>query len=340
MSNTLIAAQLYTVREFCKTAGDLAETFRKLRQIGYQSVQISGIGPIDPAAVRQALKDHQLTCCITHIGLDDMRNNPQAVINKHRMWDCQYTAIGGYWPQGEYTRASWQGFADEYNHLATTFAAAGLKIGYHNHSHELAKVDGTTPMQILVDTLKPPAFLEIDTYWITHGGGDPIEWIGKCAGRLPCLHLKDMAITPNREQKMAAVGEGNLNMPGIIAAATRAGTRWFIVEQDDCYGADPFECLATSYRNLRAMGLEGMIDNSKQFKGAWIRSRFMSWNDSESVRSIPPLAITCVSAQSPSPKTPLPRAGDCGWGGVGAREQKGGRGGLPHFGRHVASVKG
>lgn len=255
MTQSLIAAQLYTLRDHCRTAADLANTLKKVRAIGYESVQISGIGPIDPKDVAKILQDNQLTCCITHIGLDQMRNEFDAVLEKHRLWDCQYTAIGGFFPKEAYTRQLWQGFIDEYNGLAARFAANGLTIGYHNHSHELARVDGTTPMQMLVDGLKKPAFIEIDTYWITHGGGDPIAWIDKCTGRLPCLHLKDMCISAERQQRMAPVGEGNLNFPGIISAATRAGTRWFIVEQDDCYGKDPFECLATSYRNLREMGL-------------------------------------------------------------------------------------
>jgi sugar phosphate isomerase/epimerase len=255
MSNTVIAAQLYTLREHCKTASDFAASMKKVRKIGYESVQISGIGPIDPKDDARILKDEQLTCCITHIGLDDMRRNFDAVVEKHKLWDCQYSAIGGFFPKEGYAAETWVSFIDEYNQLATKFAAQGLKIGYHNHSHELARAGEKTPMQMLVEGLKAPAHLEIDTYWITHGGGDPIQWIGKAAGRVPCLHLKDMSISPQKQQQMAPVGEGNLNMAGIIAAGTRAGTRWFIVEQDDCYGVDPFECLATSYRNLRQLCL-------------------------------------------------------------------------------------
>lgn len=258
MTQSVIAAQLYTVRDFCKTAEDLAKTLKKIRQIGYQSVQISGIGPIDPKDVARILQDEQLTCCITHIGLDQMRQDPDGVIEKHKLWNCKYSAVGGFFPAAPYTLQLWQGFVQEYNQLAAKFATAGLTLGYHNHSHELARIEktSTSPLQLLIDTLKAPAFIEIDTYWIAHGGGDPIAWINKCAGRLPCLHLKDMSIVPGKGQVMAAVGEGNLNFPGIISAATRAGTRWFIVEQDDCNGQDPFDCLATSYRNLRALGLD------------------------------------------------------------------------------------
>jgi sugar phosphate isomerase/epimerase len=96
---------------------------------------------------------------------------------------------------------------------------------------------------------------ELDVYWIQAGGGDPADWIRRCAGRQPLLHLKDMTVGPGREPRMAEIGEGNLNWPAILAAAAESGVEWYLVEQDHCYGRDPFESLAISYRNLRGMGL-------------------------------------------------------------------------------------
>ena len=95
---------------------------------------------------------------------------------------------------------------------------------------------------------------ELDTYWIQAGGGDPVAWIRRCAGREPLLHLKDMTVTPQREQRYTEVGEGNLNWPDILAAAEAGGVEYLLVEQDECYERDPFESLAISFRNLSAMG--------------------------------------------------------------------------------------
>ncbi|MCY2926086.1 MAG: sugar phosphate isomerase/epimerase, partial [Planctomycetota bacterium] len=97
---------------------------------------------------------------------------------------------------------------------------------------------------------------ELDTYWVAAGGGDPAAWIRRLPGRQPLLHLKDMAIVPGHGQRFAPIGEGNLNWPAILAAAAESGVRWYLVEQDDCYGESCFDVLATSYRNLRTMGLE------------------------------------------------------------------------------------
>jgi sugar phosphate isomerase/epimerase len=256
MSKPVVAAQLYTLRELLKTPSDIAGALKRVRQIGYTAVQLSGLGEIEPRELAMILQGEGLTCCGTHVSFGRMKDQPQAVIEEHKLWGCRYPAIGGFGYQAAPARDVWEQFAADYSQVAAKFAAAGLKIGYHNHSHELMHVDGTSPLQILIDKCSKDVWFEIDTYWITHGGGDPCQWIRKVSGRIPCVHFKDMTITAERQQHMAEVGEGNLNWPGIIEASSAAGAEWFIVEQDDCYGKDPFDCLATSLRNLKAMGYE------------------------------------------------------------------------------------
>jgi len=127
-------------------------------------------------------------------------------------------------------------------------------FGYHTHSFELEKYGGRTGLQILYEESDPKYVkAEIDTYWIQHGGGDPAWWIEKLAGRIPRVHLKVMGIRDGK-QIMAEVGEGNLNWPRILDACRKAGVEWYIVEQDTCE-RDPFESLAISLRNLKAMGI-------------------------------------------------------------------------------------
>jgi sugar phosphate isomerase/epimerase len=133
-----------------------------------------------------------------------------------------------------------------------------MDFSYHNHSHELVRIDGgkTWLESLYAQALPKHLKAEIDTHWITVGGGDPADWIRKVGKRQPLLHLKDMAITPEKEQRFAPVGEGNLNWTAIIAAAQEVGVEYYLVEQDKSYGADIFECMAVSYRNLVKMGLK------------------------------------------------------------------------------------
>ncbi|MBV8782044.1 MAG: sugar phosphate isomerase/epimerase [Phycisphaerae bacterium] len=248
-----IAAQLYTLRDYTKTPADIARTLSRVKKLGYDAVQLSALGPIAPNELASILQNEGLICCATHTPRDRLENEPQAVIEEHRLWNCTYTAIGGFFPKDGGTPDEWSDFIHRYNAIASNYAGSGLSIGYHNHSHELARLNGEPMLKTLIEKLDRSIWFELDTYWITHGGGDPVQWINRVNGRLPCVHLKDMAISPKSVQFMAEVGEGNLNFPAIMDACRAAGTKWFIVEQDTCY-RDPFDSLETSLKNLKQMG--------------------------------------------------------------------------------------
>ena len=94
MSDTVLAAQLYTVRDFTRTPEGVANTFKRVRDIGYRAVQISAFGPVDPHDVKRMLDDNGLVCCITHIGYQRLREDLPAVIDEHHLWDCRHVAIG------------------------------------------------------------------------------------------------------------------------------------------------------------------------------------------------------------------------------------------------------
>ncbi|HEX8521816.1 MAG TPA: sugar phosphate isomerase/epimerase [Tepidisphaeraceae bacterium] len=251
-----IGAQLYTLRDFEKTPADIAKTLARVKKIGYDAVQVSGLGAIDPQELAKILSGEGLVCAATHISIDRMEKETQKVIDEHHLWGCKYTAIGGFWaPNNDWSAQAYLDFVSRYNAIAKKFEGSGVAIGYHNHSHELAHFEGKSALELLIEKLDQRVWMEIDTYWITHGGGDPAAWISKVRGRIPCVHFKDMGIKSDRTQFMAEVGEGNLNWPGIISACRDAGVEWYLVEQDICY-RDPFESLKISLENLRGMGVE------------------------------------------------------------------------------------
>jgi len=263
MSETMIGAQMYTLREHTQTLSDFATTCRKLREMGYGAVQLSAVGKdIAVEDLAKVLRDEGLACAATHMSMDMMKDTA-ACAAYHKTLDCTLTAVGG---GGNLIGAdAWKQFCRDYNVAAKGLAGEGIAIGYHNHSHELAAVEGypagegSTVLDLLVRELDKSIWFEVDTYWIAHGGGDPAAWLDKIAAsgpnRLPAIHVKDMAITPNREHVMCEIGLGNLNWPAIMAAAKRAGVRWFLVERDSGE-LDPFDSLQRSLEGLRAMGLK------------------------------------------------------------------------------------
>ena len=255
MTENVVGAQLYTVRQFTQTAKGVSESLRKVADIGYTAIQMSGFGAVDPEEVAKMVEGNGLTVASTHTSWDRFTNDLDAVIEEHLLWKCSHPAIGGL--PGEYRGLDGvKRFVDELGPVAEKLAQVGMDFSYHNHNHEFVRYGDKTWLELLFDQTDPAMLkFEVDVYWVQAGGADPALWVSKCAGREPLLHLKDMAITPEREQRYAEVGEGNLNWPAIMAAADEGGVEWYLVEQDQCYDRDPFESLAISYRNLQAMGL-------------------------------------------------------------------------------------
>lgn len=255
-----IAAQLYTVRDFCRTADDLARTLGRLKAMGYAGVQISGVGPIPPAEIRRLCADHGLPICATHEPGATICDTPQAVIDRLGTLGCAATA----YPYPHLPLATLdqvKALADKLDGAGAALRAAGITLCYHNHDIEFVRVAGKPVLAWLFDLTQPQHLQgEPDTYWIQRGGGDPAAWCRRLAGRLPLIHLKDLGpgLTADGKAESAVIreiGNGNLPWHRICAAARDSGCRWFIVEQDTCPG-DPFDSLAQSLAYLTACVVE------------------------------------------------------------------------------------
>ncbi|MBI5831370.1 MAG: sugar phosphate isomerase/epimerase [Armatimonadetes bacterium] len=249
-----LAAQLYTLRDYLKTPEDIRANLPRVAAIGYRAVQLSAVGPMDPAELRGICDDLGLTICATHVGIEGILNETAACIAQHEAYGCKHVAIGGL-PGDLRSAEGYARFVGMANEAAAKLGDAGLTFSYHNHSFELQKYGGRTALALLVEDTDPAVCFEIDTYWIQHGGGDPAAWIEKVSGRCPLLHYKDMQMVGSA-QKFAPIGEGNLNWERINAAARASVAEYVIVEQDSCEvePTDPFEALAKSFANLTAMG--------------------------------------------------------------------------------------
>jgi sugar phosphate isomerase/epimerase len=254
MIQPVIAAQLFTLREFTKTPEGLLHTFQRVKELGYNAVQVSGIGPIKPKFVKEAADLAGLTICATHIGFDRLTNELDQVVSQHKLWNCDYVGIGSMPESYRYDGEGYQKFAEEASHYGRLLKEHGLTLIYHNHNFEFKKYGNRTGIQILFEESDPAAFqFELDTYWVQAGGADPIEWIKKVKGRMEVVHFKDMALGDQCQPIMAEVGEGNLNWKGIIEACQEIGAKWCAVEQDICQ-RDPFEALSISRNNLVPLG--------------------------------------------------------------------------------------
>jgi len=244
-----IAVQCYTLREHLRTAEDFAASMQRVRAIGYQAVQISGVGPIPASDIRRVTDAQGLRVCATHEPALDILERPEAVVERLGVIGCTLTA----YPMPHVALSSLadvQRLADGLNRAGAVLKAAGMVLTYHNHDLEFRKFDGQTLLEILFQRTDPTLVqAELDIYWVQAGGADPVAWSEKMAGRMPLIHLKDYAVRDERGPRMAALGEGNLDLPSIVAAAERGGCRWFIVEQDQDFD-DAFLAIERSFRFL------------------------------------------------------------------------------------------
>ncbi|MDF2922231.1 MAG: sugar phosphate isomerase/epimerase [Paenibacillaceae bacterium] len=256
MKRSQIAAQLYTLREYAKTAEDLDQTLAKVAKIGYKSVQVSGVGPIDSAQILASTERYGLSICATHYGYEKLTEDLDTVISEHKLWNCKYVGIGSM--PAAYRKAGREGyeqFAREFSKIGERLQEEGLQFIYHNHRFEFECFEGLTGIEWLMQASDPEDFhFELDTYWAQAGGVDPAQWIYWLNGRMKVVHLKDMAIVDD-QQVFAEIGQGNMNWDSIIRACREIGTEWYIVEQDVCR-RDPFESLAMSYRYLAELADE------------------------------------------------------------------------------------
>lgn len=253
-----IGAQLYTLHDKTKTLEGISECLKKVADIGYTSVQVSGTCDYDANWMKEELKKNGLTCDLTHYNMERLWKDTDKVIEEHKIMGCKYIGIGsmpGIFDEGA-TKQCWYNFTEKYLPAAKKMAENGCYFMYHNHQKEFVDMDGEICMDYLAKTFAPNEMgFTLDTHWVKVGGYDPADWFRKLKGRLPCVHFKDLVTLPDGTTHFAPVGHGELDFNSIIKAAQEVGVEFAFVEQDNCYGEDPFACLKKSFDYLHSMGL-------------------------------------------------------------------------------------
>ncbi len=260
-----LAVQMFTIREFTKTAKDLADSLEKVARMGYPAVQMSAVGAmngdnpeVSAAEARKMLDDNGLTCIATHRPWEALLTDIDAEIEFHKTLGCDYAAIGGI-PDNQYppTYEGYRAWLADARGVVDALKAEGIRFGHHNHSGEFGRPErgGPTLEDILIDEGGSDLMMELDLYWIAHAGLNPERILERCVGRVPVIHLKDKeVVTGKNETLIAPIGEGVMDWANIIPSCESAGVDWYAIEQDTCQ-RDPFDCLVASYNYLTNMGL-------------------------------------------------------------------------------------
>jgi len=253
MKMSQVAVQLYTVRDFLKTPADAKRTLRRIRQIGYESVQVSGVGDVEDADLVCMLKDEGLTVCVMHEKGDLILKHPERVGERLELFGCSDVAYPFPADVPLATAAQVRTFVRALDRAGERLHRAGKLLSYHNHDLEFVRIGPDTILEILYrDTDARHLQAELDTYWVQAGGGSPEAWIRRLRKRLPILHMKDYGVTAERRAVFREIGAGNLDWKAIVRESDRAGCRWFVVEQDaNWMRNDPFRSLRASFEYIQ-----------------------------------------------------------------------------------------
>lgn len=245
-----IGAQLFTVHDFCKDLEGFSESLKKIADIGYKTVQVSGTCAYEPEWLKKELEKNGLRCVLTHNPAERLIEDAAKVAAENDVFGCKYVGLG-WFSFNKAEGSPYDEFISKYKPVGSALRKCGKYFMYHNHDGEFRKIDGKTIIEKLSEDISPEDMgFTVDTFWVQVGGGDPAYWIEKLSGRVPCIHLKDYSWG----RLMSPVGEGNINFDRIFEKARDAGTEYMLVEQDDCNGQDPFDCLKRSYDFLKSRG--------------------------------------------------------------------------------------
>lgn len=230
---------LFSLRTLIQTESDLLKTAQKLKEMGYSYLQYSG-ADFDPDRIQRVSEATELPVVLTHVPYERILDDTDALMEEHDRFGCRHIGLGkipfhlvNQWKESLEA-------IEKLNLAAEKMAKSGFSFFYHNHQLEFIRVDGKTYFDRLIEEA-PYINFTLDTYWVQNGGADIYNVLSRLKGRVGCVHLKDynVGLNPkNPEDKkiapiFAPVGDGNLNFPKIVEAMKEAGTKYFLVEQDN-----------------------------------------------------------------------------------------------------------
>ena len=229
-----IGVNLFSIRNLISTTEGCEQTFDELKKLGVSYVQYSG-GPYDVQLLQRVSK--VLPIVLTHVPMDRILNEPQALCEEHKSFGCYNIGLGMMPLDIIKDEQKCKQTIAALNESGKVMQQNGCKLFYHFHHFEFAKfADGQRIVDYILDNC-PYVNFTADTYWIQYGDSSVVEYLEKMSGRIECVHLKDYKIVVNDNGEFAPLfaplGEGNQNYADIVPVARRCGAEYFLIEQDN-----------------------------------------------------------------------------------------------------------
>jgi sugar phosphate isomerase/epimerase len=248
----VIGLQLYTVRD--KIQQDLKGTLEQLAKIGYNSVEAAGYNIADGTFYGMAAKPFVALLNSLGMPLNSSHtvfelDSAEKVIGDAAAAGAKYIIYPYLSDQFRTNLDGWKATAEKFNKFGEIAQKNGIKFGYHNHNFEFVKMDDQIPYDILINGTDPSLVtFEMDLYWVTKGGQNPIDYFRKYPGRFQLWHVKDM--TKTEDMFFAPLGTGRMDFASIFAEKETSGMKYFFVEQDSFKDLDAMQSIEMSYKYL------------------------------------------------------------------------------------------
>ena len=247
-----LGVQLYTLRS--EMEGRVEQTLERVAAIGYQEVEFVRFLYFDhsPTEIREMLARTRemlartgLRAPASHIPPTFETEAWARILDDANEAGHEYVVVASIPESMRANLDGWRRTAEAMTGAGERARAAGLQYAYHNHDFEFVEMDGRVPFDVFCEESDPDLVqIELDLYWIIHGGGDPVAFFNRWPGRIPLVHVKDR--TPAGE--MADVGAGVIDWVELFQHIDHAGMKHFLVEHDRPDG--PFRSIEASYRYL------------------------------------------------------------------------------------------
>lgn len=265
-----IGLQLFSVPLLMEK--DFVQGIRILAEMGYRKLELYGPYPFSAksakerwtelaprlgfsgsgfygksvADLKSIIDEHNISIPALHTDLETLANHMEDLAKASETLNFDYVILPALPAENRKNMEDYKRTADLFNSIGKRATELGIKFAYHNHGYGLNETDGQIPLQYLIEhTENDWVYFEMDLFWTTAGGADPLEYLSKYPGRYKLMHVKDMMEKrrfsgdggdPSQWMElfpvMCSAGDGVLDLKAIIPAAIESGVDHFIVEQD------------------------------------------------------------------------------------------------------------
>lgn len=229
---------LFSIKNLLDTEENFLATAYKLKEMGYSYVQFSG-APYDADMIARVSAAAELPVVLTHVPMDRILNDTDALMAEHAKFGCKNIGLGMMPLATILDKEALYKNVEELDRTAEKMKKNGFNFFYHHHHYEFFKHDGETVFDYILKNAENINFT-LDSYWLQFGGVDVCKTVDKLKGRIECVHLKDYMIVVKEnseklavEPRFAPVGDGTIDFKAFVEHASKAGAKYFLVEQDN-----------------------------------------------------------------------------------------------------------